>query len=85
MCEKEHSNHKLITYGSIMPDINIAKDELENMKKTINETKNDIIHLVLAVYTHYIHKDSECELYQQCFSWCQISGYHPNQHHILIY
>ena len=42
MCENKHSSHKLITYGSIMPDINIAKKELENMKKTIDKTKNEI-------------------------------------------
>ena len=34
MCEKEHSNHKLVTYGSFMPDLSIARNELENMKKT---------------------------------------------------
>ena len=58
MCEKEHSNHKLITYGSIMPDINIAKDELKNMKKVIDETKDEINNIIEKLKDYMKNLDS---------------------------
>ena len=42
MCEKEHSGHKSITYGSILPDMNEVNSELTNFKQTIDEYKNEI-------------------------------------------
>ena len=42
MCEKEHSGHKSITYGSILPDMKEVKNELKNLKQTIDEYKKEI-------------------------------------------
>jgi len=42
MCEKEHSGHKSITYGSILPDMKEANNELKNLKQTIDEYKKEI-------------------------------------------
>ena len=42
MCEKEHSGHKSITYGSILPDMKDVKSELKNLKQTIDEYKKEI-------------------------------------------
>ena len=41
-CEKEHSGHKIISYGSIMPDKQILDDGVKELRTKINEYKNNI-------------------------------------------
>jgi hypothetical protein len=41
LCENEHNKHKLITYGSIMPNIDEAKKEVKDLNKIISELKNN--------------------------------------------
>jgi len=42
MCEKEHSSHKTITYGSILPDMDKVNSELKTLNQKINEYKSEI-------------------------------------------
>ena len=49
MCEKDHSGHKTVTYGSIMPDINKANSELNNMKNNIEKTKEYINNIIIQL------------------------------------
>ena len=55
ICEKNHYGHKLITYGSIMPDKNIINNELEYMKKNIEEVKIDISYIIEKL-KNYLNK-----------------------------
>ena len=42
-CEKDHKNHKIITYGSLLPDMEkIEKNDLQNTKEIIVELKSSI-------------------------------------------
>ena len=41
LCEKGHNNHKIITYGSIMPDVDEVKKEVKDLNKIISELKNN--------------------------------------------
>ena len=42
MCEKQHANHKLISYGGIVHDNKYLKERLNTFRNKINEFKNDI-------------------------------------------
>ena len=42
LCENSHAGHKIITYGSIIPDIVSAKNQLNNLKERTLELKNDV-------------------------------------------
>ena len=41
-CEKSHSNHKIITYGSIIPEIKKIKEKTNNFNNKKEELKNEI-------------------------------------------
>ena len=49
LCIKNHSGHILITYGDIMPDIDILETELDKLKKTITEYKKYINEIILKL------------------------------------
>ena len=42
LCEKSHIGHKIISYGSIIPDIISTKNQLKNLKERISELKIDV-------------------------------------------
>ena len=42
ICEKEHIDHKITTYGRIMPDIPSIKEDLQNTRAKIDEFKKNI-------------------------------------------
>ena len=57
MCEKEHSSHKSITYGSILPDMNKVNIELKNLNQKINEYKSEINKIIEKLKNILINLD----------------------------
>ena len=61
VCESEHEGHKIITYGSILPNIkkikeetNIFKDKIDDFKKEIEEVINKLNQLITS-FDNYFH------------------------------
>ena len=53
MCEKEHENHEIISYGKIIPNkeeiknnLNIFKNKIEIFNKEINDIIDNLINVV---------------------------------------
>ena len=42
ICESEHNGHKIVTYGSIFPNLNKLKEETNNFNSKKEGLKNDI-------------------------------------------
>ena len=45
-CEKEHVEHKIITFGRIMPDMNQINKQLTELKSAIDKYKKDINEII---------------------------------------
>ena len=51
-CEMEHSGHKIISYGSILPNVKKIKEEAKNLNDKKEEIKNeikDILYLFIKI------------------------------------
>ena len=45
-CESKHNNHKIISYGKLVPDNEILENNNKELKDIINKTKNNIIEII---------------------------------------
>ena len=50
LCESEHNNHKIISYGKIIPDIEKLKNKNKELDNVINKTKNNINEIINKLY-----------------------------------
>ena len=46
LCENEHYGHETTTYGTIVPDIELCKNDLLNLKEKISNIKKDIKNII---------------------------------------
>ena len=63
LCENGHNGHKIITYGSIMPDAGAVKKELNNLKERIYEFKYGIKKIISKLNSLMENLDNYCKLY----------------------
>ena len=45
-CESKHNNHKIMSYGKLVPDNEILENNNKELKDVINKTKNNIIEII---------------------------------------
>ena len=50
-CEKDHAFHEILSYGKLLPEINDLKIKNEELKKAINEFKNDVEEIINSFNT----------------------------------
>ena len=46
LCEKKHANHKIISYGSLVPDIDELKSKMTNLRTKLDEIKQSIYKII---------------------------------------
>ena len=46
LCEKEHNNHKITSYGKIIPSLDNIKGKVDEFKKSIDKLKNNINEII---------------------------------------
>ena len=63
LCENAHRGHKTITYGSIMPDIEVAKKELKYLKERIYELKYDVKRIISKLNSLIENIDIYCTIF----------------------
>ena len=63
LCESQHFGHKTITYGSIMPDVEGAQKELNNLKERIKDFKKNIKSIVTKLNRLSENLDTYFKLY----------------------
>ena len=63
LCENQHSGHKLINHGSIMPDKDACQKELENLDLTIKSLKKNIKEIVTKLNLLNDSLDNYFEIY----------------------
>ncbi len=67
-CENEHKDHNLISYGSIMPDINSMKNELTDTKEKILKLKAIINDIMFKLNNLNKNLDNYFEIYYNLIS-----------------
>ena len=66
LCAKEHNEHKIITYGDIMPEIEEAEKNINKLKETISEFKNHINEIILKLNKLMYNLDEYYKIYNDC-------------------
>ena len=63
-CEMEHEGHKIITYGSILPNVKKVKEETNNFNVKKEELKNDIKSIIYKLNNLIDSIDNYYGIYQ---------------------
>ena len=66
LCAKEHNEHKIITYGDIMPEIEEVEKNINKLKETISEFKNHINEIILKLNKLMYNLDEYYKIYNDC-------------------
>ena len=64
MCENEHKEHKLISYGGIMPNINNLKNKANDFYNKITEFKNNISKIINKLNDLMYNIDNYLEIFK---------------------
>ena len=63
-CEMEHNGHKIITYGSILPNVKEVKEEINNFNIKKEELKNNIKEIINKLNNLINSIDNYFSIYQ---------------------
>ena len=63
-CEMEHNGHKIITYGSILPNVKEVKEETNNFNIKKEELKNNIKEIINKLNNLINSIDNYFSIYQ---------------------
>ena len=63
-CENEHEGHKIITYGSLLPNVKKVKEEISNFNIKIEEFKNNIKNMINILNNLIYSIDNYYSIYQ---------------------
>ena len=63
LCESKHNGHKFTTYGSIIPDVGVIKNDLRYLKDRIYELKNNIKDIIVLLNKLMDNLNNYCKIY----------------------
>lgn len=79
-CEKNHSNHKIITYGSIIPETKKIKEQANSFNNKKEELKNEIKEIINKLNNLMNIFDNYFGIYQNINNNCE----NKNKNYFLI-
>ena len=68
LCLKDHSGHKIINYGDIMPEIADVENKTNKLKETILEFKNHVNEIIANLNKLKESLDEYYKIYNDCLS-----------------